>query len=183
MRSRSDKSKKNPVSTEKKDTVFEAVSNAIKSGVNRVWTSVDMFTLYNEQNGSVLSRRRLTESIIDAFEGDIVMFSSPGLANVLLFQNTAAEVLRLVDDEEDDLSCDKLAMQIVNESKIIVPDKTLYQTRISDGTVAESTTPTFMKLLSLQTKFFSYRNNAWEHDNMLFDKSANITTDCSWGTC
>ena len=167
MRSRSDKSKKNPVSTEKKDTAFEAVSNAIKSDVNHVWTSVDMFTLYKEHNGSVLSRRRLTESIIDAFEGDIVMFSSPGLANVLLFRNRAAEVLRLVDDEEDDLSYDKLAKQIVKESKIIVPDKTVYQTRINDGTVAETTTPTFMKLLSLLSNKLSSSLTATMLGNMI----------------
>lgn len=68
------------------------------------------------------------DALLNVFEGDMVMFSSAGLANVLLFCDRAAEVLRLVDDEEDDASCDKIAKQIIKESKILVPDKQTYRT-------------------------------------------------------
>lgn len=61
-RNRADKSKKVSTDTDK-NTSFDAVINQIKSDKDRVWTSVDIFTLYKEHNGSVLSRRRLVERI------------------------------------------------------------------------------------------------------------------------
>ena len=53
---------------------------------------------------------------------------SPGIANIIVFRSKAAETMRLVDDEEDDLDMllNKLSKKIIHDVKQLELDKGHY---------------------------------------------------------
>ena len=84
----------------------------MRSDKSRVLTSVEIYKTYTTHGGTNLSRAQLIQQISDVFADDLLIFSSPGLANIILFRNTASKLLRLVQEEEDDKSTELVAKQI-----------------------------------------------------------------------
>ena len=44
----------------------------------------------------------LCQTIQKYFDNKLVVFSAPGLSNILVFHNTVTSVFKLVDDNDDD---------------------------------------------------------------------------------
>ena len=135
-------------SVEQVDHAFDATVSEIKSDRLRIWSSVEVFSTYTGNDGSLLSRGSLVQRLNEFFAGELIVLSSPGLANILLFRSTASNVLRVVDFEEDDKSPEVVAKQIVRECKELCIDKNVYNTRIDKDLAKEETSSTLLTLLS-----------------------------------
>ena len=135
-------------SVEQVDHAFDATVSEMKSDRLRIWSSVEVFSTYTGNDGSLLSRGSLVQRLNKFFAGELIVLSSPGLANILLFRSTASNVLRVVDFEEDDKSPEVVAKQIVRECKELCIDKKVYNTRIDKDLAKEETSSTLLTLLS-----------------------------------
>jgi len=83
--------------------------------------------------GSCLSRRLLTIMLTKQFGNDLLVLSSSGVANLSVFRSKASSVLRLVDDDEDNVSSsvEILAKQIIRECRELKKDERYYQIRLN----------------------------------------------------
>ena len=135
-------------SVEQVDHAFDATVSEMKSDRLRIWSSVEVFSTYTGNDGSLLSRGSLVQRLNKFFADELIVLSSPGLANILLFRSTASNVLRVVDFEEDDKSPEVVAKQIVRECKELCIDKKVYNTRIDKDLAKEETSSTLLTLLS-----------------------------------
>ena len=86
-------------SSQCKDRALNSTVSEMRSDKSRVWTSVEIHKTNRTHGGIYLSRARLIQQISDAFADDILIFWSSGLANIILFRNTAPKLLRLVEEE------------------------------------------------------------------------------------
>ena len=75
----------------------------LKEDTKRNWNSVKMINVYIGYGDSKRSRVRLIKYVSEYFGDDLVVLSSPGIASIILFCSTASIVLKLVDEEDDDL--------------------------------------------------------------------------------
>jgi len=67
-----------------------------------IWNSIELYSLYSELGGNKLSRRSLIKTVHDHFHPNLLVFSSPGIASILVFRGKASDHLCLIDDAEDD---------------------------------------------------------------------------------
>ena len=67
---------------------------------SHIWNSSELFERYRDFGGNKLSQKHLIKELIVIFEGDLLVLSSPGIANIIIFRSKASDVLRLVDDED-----------------------------------------------------------------------------------
>ena len=123
-----------------KDTAFETVVNVMNSDVSHIWTSIETHSLYLAHGGC----------LSDYFGKDMIVLYATGLASLLIFRSTASMVLRIEDDNDDDLLVGKIAKQILNESK------DSYNTRIDNDVAAEDVSSTLLSLLSKIDKNLEY---------------------------
>ena len=63
--------------------------------------SVEVHGYYVESGGIVFSRQALVAKLAKEFGEDLLILSSPGLANILMFRKQAADVLKLCEVEND----------------------------------------------------------------------------------
>ena len=106
------------------------------SNQTRTWTPTEVFKLYKDNGGDILSRCALVQLLSELFCNELVVLSAVELANILAFREKVHDVLQVVEDEEDDMSIGKVAKQIIKESKKLSPDKTSYYTRINQSMAA-----------------------------------------------
>ena len=66
-----------------------------------IWTSVEVHGYYVESGGIVFSRQALVAKLTKEFGEDLLILSSPGLANILMFQKQTADILKLCEVEND----------------------------------------------------------------------------------
>ena len=130
-----------------KDTAFETVVNVMNSDVSHIWTSIETHSLYLA-HGGCLSRYSLVHKLSDYFGKDMIVLYATGLASLLIFRSKASKVLRIEDDNDDDLLVGKIAKQILNESKNLTPSKDSYNTRTDNDIAAEDASSTLLSLLS-----------------------------------
>ena len=76
-------------SSQCKDSTLNSAVSEMRSEKSHVWTSVKIYKTYTTHDGTNLSRAQLNQQINDMFADDLLIFSSPGLANIILFRNTA----------------------------------------------------------------------------------------------
>lgn len=89
----------------------------LKNDRSRIWNSVELFETYSEFGGVELSRRTLTCKLQEVFSDELLVLSSPGIANVIAFRSCASKTLRLVNDEEDDTEA--VISKLVNASSTV----------------------------------------------------------------
>lgn len=134
--------------SDKIDHAFEATVNEMKSDTRQVWTSVGIHTFYAAHGGTMLSRINLFKQISEVFGEDLLVFSSPGLANVIVFRSTASDLLRLEQLDEDNMQIESVAKQIVKECKQIVNKQNIYNVQIDKEIATEESSSTLLSLLS-----------------------------------
>ena len=134
------------------EQALQDVINAISEDKRRIWNSIELHKEYVNHMGSELSRSQLIEELCKHFAGDLLVLSSPGYAKIIIFHNSAADMLKCVKDDSDDndthTSIKKVAMQIIKECKEITFDKSTYKLHIDKDSAAESIPITLDALLA-----------------------------------
>lgn len=131
-----------------KDLALEAIMNEMQLDTSYVWTSIEIYNHYKGHGGTSLSRGKLIQQLTDVFHKELMVFASPGLANIIMFRSRASNLLRLVELEEEDRSIDTIAKQIVRESKEMCSDRKLYNVRMNKALATEEASYTLLALLS-----------------------------------
>ena len=103
------------------DVAVEAVVSAVRADTGRVWSSVELHTLYKEKGGVDCNRSRLLNSLKEIMGDEIMILSSPGVATMLISKSKATIVLRLdeVDQDDFDLQVKAVAGKIPAETKTL----------------------------------------------------------------
>lgn len=132
------------------DTAFEAVTSELRADQRRVWSSVEVHASYISFGGSMLSRGLLVNKIADLFGKDLLVLSSPGLANILMFRTTASSMLRIEELDEDDKSIEVVSKRILTECKEIKESwsKDSYNSTINTCLATEESSSTLLSLLA-----------------------------------
>ena len=97
----------------------------------------------------LLHFRSFAGSVLSSCGDDFLVLSSPGIANVIVFRTMASKMLRLVNDDKDDLDTvmSKASKQISQEVKQIPKDSTHYKTNISKHDLQASASESLLGLL------------------------------------
>ncbi|MES9884040.1 MAG: hypothetical protein ABW185_24600 [Sedimenticola sp.] len=126
-----------------KDNAFERVISAMNNEVTRLWNSVELIRLYQECEGSRLSRRGLISAVKEHFNESLLVLSSPGVASLIVFREQCA--LNIVDVQGDDDNIAVIAKSIATET--VKPEKWVYQTRLNHYNVNANVSSTLLNLL------------------------------------
>ena len=102
------------------EVAVEAVVSSVRTDTERVWSSVEMHTLYKEIGGVDCNRSRLVNTLKEIMGDEIMMPSSRGVATMLISKSKAT-VLRLdeVDQNDFDLQVKAIAGKIASETKTL----------------------------------------------------------------
>ena len=132
------------------DQSFLTVVEMLKNDRPLMWSSVELFEAYREVGGLELSRRTLVCELQETFGNELLVLSSPGIANIVAFRSSASQVLRLVNNEEDDPETviNKAGKCILTDLKDIDIDKKHYSIGMNRDLIKESVSEFLLKLLA-----------------------------------
>lgn len=132
------------------DRPFLSLVEKMKADRTRMWNSVSLFAVYEEFNGNRLSRRSLTQKLQQTFSSELIVLSSPGIANIIAFRSYASEALKLVNVEDDYLEsiATKASNHIIQDVKKIDMNKGYYNISISKDIIKETVSDFLMMLLA-----------------------------------
>ncbi len=83
---------------------------------SKLWSSIDLHAVYLGYGGAHITRRYLVDRILQYFGEEVVVLSSPGLCNILVFKSEAARSLHVKDGDDDISSAiEKVATTIKKE--------------------------------------------------------------------
>ena len=109
---------------------------------------MEVYNYYTECGGLVLSRQGMVAKLANEFGKDLVILSSPGLANILVFRTHAAGIVKLCqDDNENSQDVSKVAKCIREEIKDISIVKGRYAKRISKSSASKHISDSLKALL------------------------------------
>ncbi len=83
-----------------KDIPFENIVHIMNSDRQKLWSSVEIYNMYADFDGTKLQQRSLVEAISKYFGDQILVLSGKGIASLIVFRFRAAELVQL-DDETD----------------------------------------------------------------------------------
>ena len=104
------------------DEAVEKVISAIKSSPDKMWNSVELHRLYQQNGGFDCNRSRLLNKVKENLQDEVMLFSSPGVATVIMLKSKAVSTLKfetLDDDDETYAQVKFVAKKIVSETKHI----------------------------------------------------------------
>ena len=132
------------------ESAFEQVVSTMLVDISRIWNALEIEETYASFGGTLLTRRQLIQKLSEHFEPNLLVLSSPGIANILAFRNTASKIMKVVESDIDDLetSLEKVAKIITRESLQLKKDQSTFDTRICLGDALGSSSPTLLNLLS-----------------------------------
>jgi len=128
------------------DRAFEPLVVMIKDSSGFL-NSVELHEAYKEFGGDRLTRRLIVPNLCECFVVELVVLKSPGLADIDSLRSIAAKCMRLVQDEDIDVTINKLCEVIRNEVKLITLDKDCCDTRVNRQECRETVRDTLMTLL------------------------------------
>ncbi len=132
------------------DGALECLIAHVQENQSRTWHSVELFQAYTDYGGTVLSRKQLIKKLSDHFGAHLLVLSSPGIANIIVFRNKASDILRVVDDDDDDLdvAITNVSKTVKADVKRIHVDKGHYSTGIDTESAIQSVSTTVLDLLA-----------------------------------
>ncbi|MEG7522541.1 MAG: hypothetical protein M3H12_05505, partial [Chromatiales bacterium] len=140
------------------DTALLQTFEVLEQDRTKVWNTVEIMDVYEQKGGTRLSRRTLVEEVESQFVDDILSFHSPGIATLVLFRNSVANTLKIVnaEDEDEEVTLKKLGKEIAQELKAVKRELTSYDVHIDKPSATECTSNLLNKLLSkVHPKFTS----------------------------
>ena len=132
------------------DEGLHHITSLMSDDKSRIWNSVDLFSEYQEHHGSLASRKQLIEKLRNHFGDELIVLSCPGYARVIAFQSGAAATLKMVRDDDDDISANisKLAKEIKTDCKEMTCDKSKYALHLDGAVAGEAASDTLLTLLA-----------------------------------
>ena len=133
------------------DSALESVFDILSNDRSRMWNSVELFESYIDFGGDkTLCRKTLVSKLQVRIRNDLLVLSSPGIASIIALRSFAAQTLRLINDEEDEVEmiATRANKQIVHEVTSINMDKKQYDISINTNIVKESISEFLLLLLS-----------------------------------
>ena len=111
--------------------------------------SVVLHEAYKEFGGDRLTHCLIVPNPSERFRDELVVLKSPGLADIVSLRSIAAKSMRLVQDENDDIdvTINKLCKVIRHEVKLITLYKDCYDTRAKRQKCRETVNDTLVKRL------------------------------------
>ena len=113
-----------------------------------MWTSVEVSNIFMCNEGYYFDRWRLVNKLSVYFGPSLIVLSSPRIASLLVFRKRASEILKLKDDENDDVSSTNVEKHINNETKASLFDKEQYPTVTDKIKAVADVSSTFLSLMS-----------------------------------
>ena len=77
------------------EVVVEAAVSTVRVDRDRVWSFVELYTLYKEKGGVDCNRSRLVNSLKEIIGDEIIMLSPAAVATMLISKSKAGTVLHL----------------------------------------------------------------------------------------
>ena len=137
------------------DMAWKHTVTTLSNGQTRVWNTVELQQEYQDHGGVDLTRSQLAENLCNHFEGDLLIISAPGYANVVYFRCHASTILKMVRYDEDVIenSIRHIAKQVKKECSAIPLDATKYRLNIDAQLAQDSVSCTVQnRLASISTK-------------------------------
>ena len=75
--------------TEPIDSAFDNIVELLTNSKTQIYNSIELFEEYVEYDGKLLLKRQLIPKLLDHFSGDVIAFSSPGIATIVIFRTSA----------------------------------------------------------------------------------------------
>ena len=116
-----------------RDQALHTVIEEMSLNRTECWNSIRLFSMYEKNGGKLKCRKTIFRKIADHFGNDVVLLSSPGKANMLVFATEAAERFQVEDDEMNDISASviRVAKKIKKECSILKTKRTHYPVEIN----------------------------------------------------
>ena len=132
------------------DTALLQTLEVLEQYRTQIWNTVEIMDVYEQKGGANLSRRTLLEKVESHFGDEILSFHSPGIAALVVFKNSVANTLKIVnaEDEDEDVTLKKLGKEIAQELKAVKRELTSYDVHIDKPSATECTSNLLHKLLS-----------------------------------
>jgi len=124
--------------------------------------SVELYSLYSELDGTLLSWYSLIQSVHEHFHSNLLVLSSPSVSLILVFPGKVSDYLHIADDADNDCDAEaisKVAKRAKAECQQLKTDGSTYATRISMNTALTECSDSLLALLSEISI-----NNANSHD-------------------
>ena len=124
------------------------VLSTLRADQKRAWSSLEVYQLFQEDGGK-MSKKNLMAKIYMELEEEIIVLSSIGLPNILMFKGHACSVIRIDKGDDDNLEVVRnIAKKIRHEVKSMELDRTKYNRRIDADVASEEFSPTLAFLIS-----------------------------------
>jgi hypothetical protein len=161
------------------DTALLQTFEVLEQDRTKVWNTVEIMDVYEQKGGTRLSRRTLVEKVESQFGDDILSFHSPGIATLVVFRNSVADTLKIVnaEDEDEEVTLKKLGKEIAQELKAVKRELTSYDFHIDKASATECTSNLLNKLLSKVHPNFTSDSSPSLSSIMVGNIVASVTTN------
>ena len=127
------------------------VTRSIRNLPNKFWASKELHELYKENRGEENKCSRFLTKSIGHMKNELYVFTSPGLAGIVMFKEKASSMFKIVSedhsDDDDDVSMQRIANRIKEEIKKVTKRKTEYNTINTENLFGECSS-TLITLIS-----------------------------------
>ena len=130
------------------DNCLIDIARVMENDKTKVWSSIELHNDYRALGGKIDTRWRFTEKIKKYFGDKIIVMSSPGIADIVLFKDEASNIFKIEKSDDQEVDTRKVAQKIIAEISEMEVDKDSYKTRISTDSVIHEVSPTLTRLLS-----------------------------------
>ena len=115
----------------------------------RIWNSIDLKEEYSHLGGTKYIRRHLLKALTDRFGPKLIVFSSPGVASIVMFRDKASNQFQIIANSEDDVQSQSIS-SLADKIKAECPksDNSAYTTHLSLENALNECSKTLMSLLA-----------------------------------
>ena len=134
------------------DRAFTSLCKLLTSDKLKIWNAVELYRVYLSYDGCLLTRTQLLIEKLKKYYGDdLLVLSSPGISNIVLFRGKASSLFNVTDEDTGDLDAalSTVSKQVKHEVKEIILDKTNYSIEIDRDSTLETISDTVMNFLAM----------------------------------
>ena len=95
------------------DEAFDKLTQEMRKDISKWWTSVELHEKYMKTNGCINSRKMRIAKVKEKFSDRLLVLSSPGIADTIIFKEAATKMFKIEDWEDIDIETKEVAKKIV----------------------------------------------------------------------
>ena len=160
------------------DPAFDALVKDMSTDKSCVWNSHEIQQAYRDHGGTIVhrvQRHRLLQRLEDYFEGDLLVLSGNGVADILLFRSKAPGILKIADGSSY-IDIVPMAKVIRQECSASAPDTDIYKIRLSPENASEPCSDLLLTLLAELSPKLNHTNTAFLIGNIITSVLTNRPT-------